>query len=73
MGSQLGVGIVAPHGSVEIIPGPSGRLLPSQVAFQEDGSVLVGEAAFLGKDLGSWGCSNSWMVKYGKGKPHRKP
>ncbi|CAL1149251.1 unnamed protein product [Cladocopium goreaui] len=40
------VGIVAPHGLVEIIPGPSGqRLLPSQVAFEEDGTVLVGEAA----------------------------
>lgn len=39
------VGIVAPHGLVEIIPGPSGqRLLPSQVAFEEDGTVLVGEA-----------------------------
>ena len=43
---------MAPHGLVEIIPGPSGRLLPSQVAFEEDGTVLVGEAAFLGNELG---------------------
>lgn len=52
---------MAPHGLVEIIPGPSGqRLLPSQVAFEEDGTVLVGEAAFLGKDLGISG--RSWKT-----------